>query len=173
MKKALLSLVFFLLIAAAASWFGRKAATVATVGSVRSDAAQQSIPSGFLGIGWLATRDEVRAKRPSVIEEQMGMLSESTALFGRPAKLTYYFGGGNLVLFIFTFTDTSSSATFATTRTNLVQEYGAFPPSQPSTDEYGPKECATRSVKRFAIDHCLRTLGGVLREQIYFARTPG
>ena len=173
MKKTLSAIVAFLIIAAAASWIARQGGAAMAISNVRNDATEQRIPAGFLGVGWLATRDEVRAKRTSVVDEQQGMLSESTILYDRPAKITYYFGTGNLVLFIFTFTDSSTATTFAQTRTKLAQDYGAFPESFTSTDDAGQKLCATRDVKRFAIDHCLRNLGGVDREQVFFARTPG
>lgn len=173
MKKTLSAIVVFVLVAAAAGWIGRQGGAALTINNVRHDATDQRMPSGFLGVGWLASQDEVRAKRPNVAAEQQGMLSEATTLYGRPAKITYYFGTGNLVLFIFTFTDTSSASTFASTRTYLAQDYGTFPEGTTSTDEYGPKQCATRDVKRFAIDHCLRTIVGVVREQVFFARTPG
>jgi hypothetical protein len=172
-KKTLTAIVVFLLIAAAASWIGRQGGAALTISKIRHEATDQQIPSGFLGIGWLATRDEVRAKRPNVADEQQGMLSEATTLYGRPAKISYYFDGGNLVLFIFTFTDSSSALTLAATRARLTQDYGAFLGNTTSADDYGPKQCATRDVKRFAIDHCLRNLGGIDREQVFFARTPG
>ena len=173
MKKTLTGVIIFLLVAAVAGWIGKQGGAALTIKNIRHEATEQRVPSGFLGVEWLATRDEVRAVRPKALEEQQGMLSEPTLLYGRPAKVTYYFGTGNLVLFIFTFTDTSSENSYASTRTLLAQEYGAFPASTISTDDYGPKQCSTRDLKRFAIDHCLRTLGGVLREQVYFARTPG
>ena len=172
-KKTLTATVVFLFVAFAASWLGRQSGAALTISNVRHDAMEQQVPAGFLSVGWLATRDEVQAKRPNATEEQQGLLSEATTLYGRPAKITYYFGGGNLVLFIFTFTDNSSVITFAATRPQLAQDYGTFPESITSTDEYGSKQCSTRDVKRFAIDHCLRNLGGVVREQVFFARTPG
>jgi hypothetical protein len=172
-KKPLSAVVVLVLVVAAVGWIGRQGGAALTISNVRHEATEQRVPAGFLDVGWLATRDEVRAKRPNVAEEQQGMLSEATTLHGRPAKITYYFGTGNLVLFIFTFTDNSSEGTFASTRAELAQDYGVFSESTTSTDEYGPKQCATRNVKRFAIDHCLRNLGGVVREQVFFARTPG
>lgn len=138
-----------------------------TISSVRSAAEKQNIPSGFLGVEWLATREEVRKKRPNVVEEQQGMLSESTSFCGRPANVTYYFGTDNLVLFIFTFTDQASSTSYSATRTQLINEYGAFPDATRDNDEFGPKLCATRNVKHFAIDHCLRELGGTSLEQVF------
>jgi hypothetical protein len=172
MKKTFTAIIVFLLVVAVVGWIGRKSGTVLTINKVKNDAIEQRIPAGFLGVEWLASKDEIRAKRPNVVEEAQGMLSEATTLYGRPAKITYYFGNGNLVLFIFTFTDTSSANTFTTTRTQLTKDYGTFPENTTSTDEYGSKQCATRDVKRFAIDHCLRPLGGVIQEQVFFARTP-
>lgn len=173
MKKTLTTVAVFLLIGAVATWIGRHGGSAVAINDVRRDATEQHMPAGFLGVAWLASRDEVRAKRSTVVEEQLGMLSEPTSLYGRSAKITYYFGSGNLVLFIFTFTDNSSATTFDLTRTQLVKEYGVFPETATSTDDFGPKQCATRGVRRFAIDHCLRTLGGVVQEQVFFARTPG
>lgn len=173
MKKTLTSITLLVMLGVILTWISRKTATVVTVSNIRQEAIDQRVPSGFLGVSWLASRDEVRAKRPSVVEEPGGTLSEPTALYGRPAKITYYFGTGNLVLFIFTFTDPSSSTTFNATRTQLIQEYGAFPEATASSDEYGKKLCATRDVKRFAIDHCFRALQGRDLEQVFFARTPG
>lgn len=173
MSKRLLRFAALLVFGAFIIWATRELATRTTLSSVRAEALKQNIPSGFLGVEWLASSSEVRAKRPAAVEEQQGMLSEAISFYGRPAKVTYYFERGNLVLFIFTFVDQSSLATYTTTRNRLVSEYGAFPNAVRGSDEFGPKLCATRDVKRFAIDHCLREVNGVSQEQIYFARTPG
>lgn len=171
MKKISTKIIVFLLFAVAAAWIGKQSGSELAASKVRLNATEQGVPAGFLGVGWLATRDEVHAKRPNVVTEQQDMLSEGTALYARPAKITYVFSNGNLVkFFIFTFTDNSDENTFALTRTQLAQNYGAFPKSTTTTDEYGLGQCATRDMKSFAIHHCLRNLGGIVREQVIFTR---
>ena len=172
-KKALKSFAVLLAVSAVVAWFAKKAGTLSAVSTVQQEAISQHAPTGFFDVQWLASRDEVKKLRPKAAADTAETMSEQEVFYGRRVKVTYYFQGDVVLMFIITFLEPASSESFAATRMALIKEYGPQSSVLASTDDYGSKDCSVTNSGRFSIDHCLRNLGTMRQEQIIFARGKG
>ena len=171
MKKFLISVVALLVLSfvgkIAGNFFGEESAA----DFVQKEAKQQHMPTGFYGVNWLASKDELQAIRNNLVEDSDGMLSELNMLYDRPVKVRYYIATGNLIMFAFGFSDAVSEEIFQKTNLALDRDFGPMLPSMNEVDTYGSKYCSHRKSDRFSIDHCLRMQGQFPVETLVIYRT--
>lgn len=146
-----------------ASSVHQSAAHNAVVEMVEEEAKALKAPTGFAGVKWLLTVDEVKAIRPKAIVTDADHLHEEMEWLGRTASVTYGFNDGQFVIAM-VWLPNATPATFAKTQAYLEGEYGKMPAAA-KTDEF--LLSSTYRQGRFCIFH---TLGPNKSEQVTLFR---
>jgi len=169
MKKILVTLLMLVIVSFVAKTVGNSAGLTTAKYSVEQEAIQQGIPTGFFGVKWLATSDEVRSIRPNVFSDSNGNLKESNDFLGRKAFVTYHSTSTGVMLFTFTFTDDFTTGNFDKTQTLLATQVGQLGKvtQLPGLD----RVCSSRVMQRFRVDHCQPSDLASIPEQILIYRT--
>lgn len=171
MKKTLIAIGTFAIVAIAAKFIGERAGTVSAVHSLQQEAAAQKMPNEFFGVKWLASLEDIKRLRPNIQQESPELFSERVTFMGRNAKITYYIKNNSTLMFIITFSESATTESFKATQTSLNNSYGAMSDIASISDAQGPIDCSHRATERFRIDHCIRKLDSTIQEQIIFYRS--
>ena len=170
MKKYIIGFIVVVVLAVAVQFGSNFIGTYTAIDSVRSDAAQQHMPTGFFGVSWLTPVNELRSIRPNVVPDSNNQLAEEVTFLGRKAKIDYYVKTGNVLVFTIHFLGASEKSMFDATNEALNRDYGSLSTPEVETDQFGNKYCSQRRAERFEIDHCVRLQDHIPLESIVFYR---
>jgi len=129
----------------------RKAGQNAARDLVEKEALRLKAPTGFAGVKWLMSPEEVKSVRPKVRAHGDGELFEAMEWLGRPAAVTYVFNDGLFIEAVVIFSG-ATEADFNKTQAYLQNAHGKMP--EPSKTE---KHLLSSTYKegRFSILHLL------------------
>jgi hypothetical protein len=138
------------------------------IATAQTEARDQNMPAEFFGVPWLTPTAGLVRMRPNVIRQGDDVYAEAVLYGGREASISYYVKGGNVLMYVFTFTNGTTTERFRRTHSDLDRSFGPMSGPKDEVDEYGQKRCSHRRTLRFAIDHCVRLHGQTPVESLVF-----